>query len=366
MIIQIEPWIDKEELNQLKRVIDSKFVTENELTKEFEKKIARLAGVNYAIAITNGTLATYCIIKAMDIGPGDEIIVPNMTFISTANSVILAGAKPVLCDIYEDTFCIDFDKAQKLVNSKTKAIMPVHLYGQSADMEKCRIFAKKNNLKIIEDAAQGIGVKFNGQHVGSFGNAGVLSFYGNKIITTGEGGIILTNDKNIANKCYSLKNHGRQKKGVFIHENIGFNFSFTEMQAAIGISQLKKLDRIRKKKNEIYKTYHAKIKKISGVSKCFIDKRTKPFFWFTSFLIEDCDNLQKYLLHNKIQTRRFFYPLHMQPCYKNRSNLIGNLKGKFLNTIKIYDMGLSLPSSYNLTKSEQKIVYSKILNYYQK
>tara|TARA_A100001015_G_scaffold282449_1_gene346697 strand:+ start:4176 stop:5276 length:1101 start_codon:yes stop_codon:yes gene_type:complete len=364
MIIQIEPWIDNEELIQLKRIFKTRYVTENILTEEFEELIKKLTKAKYAIAYNNGTLATYAIINALGIGKGDEVIIPNMTFISTANSIILSGAKPVLCDINKNTFCIDFEKAKSLVTSKTKAIMPVHLYGQSADMVECKKFAKKYKLKIIEDAAQGIGVKYKKRHVGTFGEAGVLSFYGNKIITCGEGGIILTNNSQLAKKCYALKNHGRNKKGIFIHDEIGYNFAFTEMQAAIGISQMKKLDRIKKRKHKINKLYKKNLKKINEVKECFIDKNTDPLYWFTSFLFTDARKLQNFLIKKKIQTRRFFYSLHLQPCYLKKKQLVGNMNGNFTNTINIYNSGLSLPSSYVLKDSQVNTVCSFIKDFY--
>ena len=202
--------------------------------------------------MTNGTAALYCGLKALDLKEEDEIIVPNMTFIASSNAVIFARAKPVLCDIDPNRLCVSAEQIEKVITNKTKAIMPVHLYGRSCDMDPIMNLAKKYNLKIIEDAAQWVGVLYKGRHVGTFGEIGTLSFYANKTITCGEGGIVLTNDDNIKDHCYKMKNHGRSKKGTFIHESIGFNFAFTEMQAAIGISQLKKLNRIISKKEKIY------------------------------------------------------------------------------------------------------------------
>ena len=182
-IPQIQPWIDNSELNELKKVVDSTFISENKLTEEFELMTRELTGAKHAISMCNGTMALFACLKAMKIGVGDEVIVPNITFVASTNAIILAGATPVICEIYSDTFCIDIEKAEKLVSNKTKAIMPVHLYGQSADMEKLLDFSKKHNIEIIEDAAQGVGVKFNGKHTGTFGKAGVLSYYANKTIT---------------------------------------------------------------------------------------------------------------------------------------------------------------------------------------
>lgn len=364
MIIQIQPWIDSAELDELKRVIDSTFVTEADLTKEFEEMTRIMTGAKHAIAFTNGTVALFCALKSLGIGIGDEVIVPDLTFIASANSIIMAGAKPVFCDIREDTFCIDTENARKKITSNTKAIMPVHLYGQSADMEKVLALAAEYDLKIIEDAAQGVGVQFGGKFVGTIGDIGILSYYGNKTITTGEGGVILTNDDELAKVCYRLKNHGREVKGTFIHDYIGYNFSFTEMQAAIGISQMKKLHRIIERKRIIHDRYVKELAHIQGIISVFVDPRVKPVFWFTSFLVEDIKELTTFLKSNNIQTRRFFYPLHLQPCYKDPSLGINTCADGFENATKAYKMGLSLPSSYVLTDEEQTFVIKKIKEYY--
>ncbi len=195
LIVQIEPWIDKSELRELERVIDSTFVVEHELTREFECMTEKLTGCNHAIAVCNGTMALFVGLKALGIGPGDEVIVPNFTFIASANAVILAGATPVLCEVREDSFCLDVAKAEQSVTPRTKSVMPVHLYGQSADMDEVMAFAKRHGLSVIEDAAEAIGVRFAGKHVGTFGDVGILSYYGNKTVTCGEGGMVLTNNE---------------------------------------------------------------------------------------------------------------------------------------------------------------------------
>lgn len=360
MIVQIEPWIDQAELEELKRVIKSTFVTESALTKEFEEMIIKLTGAKHAIAMANGTLGLFACLKALNIGPGDEVIVPDLTFIASSNAVIMAGATPVFCDVLENTFCIDVESACSKVSSKTKAIMPVHLYGQSADMGMVTKLADQYNLHIIEDAAQGIGVRFSGKHVGTFGAVGVLSFYGNKTLTCGEGGVVLTDDDELAKKCYMLKNHGREKKGVFVHEEIGFNFCFTEMQAAIGIAQLKKLPRIVQRKLEIREKYLDSLAEIHQLRTCWIDPRTEPVFWFTSFLLDEAEELATYLLDKDIQTRRFFYPLHLQPCYQKREEIMKANNGNFPVSEKLYNTGLSLPSSFILNEWQQERVVQEI------
>jgi perosamine synthetase len=361
MILQIEPWIDEKELEQLKRVVASTFVVEHDLTAEFEQLTRDLTGAKHAIAITNGTMALFCCLKALDIGPGDEIIVPNITFIATANAVIMAGATPIFCEILPTTFCLDPARAEALITPRTKAIMPVHLYGQSADMTAICSLAKARNIPIIEDAAQGVGVKFEGRHVGTFGTMGILSYYGNKTITCGEGGIVLTDDDEIARKVYRLKNHGRDAKGLFIHEHIGFNFSFTEMQAAIGIAQMHKLPAIMRQKQIIHDRYQQALDGLGDFEPAYIDTRCTPVFWFTSYLAKDADALAAYMKEHGVQTRRFFYPLHQQPCYKN----LPIRRDDFALSEKIYARGISLPSAYNLTESDQQKVIDLIQRFYR-
>src|SRR5580700_1798644 len=254
-IVQIEPWIDECELRELKRVIDSTFLVEHDLTREFESLTAAMAGCRHAMAVCNGSMALFVCLKALGIGPGDEVIVPNLTFVATANAVILAGATPVLCDVREDTFCLDVERAEKLLTRKTRALLPVHLYGQSADMPQVMALARAHQLKVIEDAAEGVGVTFEGRHVG----------------TCGEGGMVLTDDDELARAAYRLKNYGRDQKGTFVHESIGFNFSFTDLQAAIGIAQMKKLPAIVCRKREIRDRYVEELRGLAGLRPGFRD-----------------------------------------------------------------------------------------------
>lgn len=359
LIPQIEPWIDENELKHLKRLVDNKYVVENVLTKEFEQLVKEQTGSKHAISVTNGTMALYCCMVSLGIGPGDEVIVPNLTFIATANSVIMVGAKPVFCDVDIETMCIDTTRIKGLITKKTKAIIPVHLYGEAADIYTLKSICKENDLFMIEDAAQGVGVLYDNKHVGTFGDFGILSYYGNKTITCGEGGIILTDDDELAKKCFRLKNHGREKKGIFIHEHIGFNFSFTEMQAAIGLSQMEKLDRIIERKKVIHDKYTKELKDIEDLIPQKFSKLTQPVHWFTSFLTNKKSELSKFLLDKNIQTRDFFYPLSLQPCY----NI--NDEENYNNSVKLYKNGISLPSSYTLTEEQQNYVIYCIKKFFE-
>jgi len=366
MILLVEPWINKEEAKQLKRVIDSTFVTEHDLTKEFELLTKNLTGSSHAISIANGTLALFASMKALDIGPGDEVIVPNITFAATANAVILAGATPILSEVSEKTFCMNADAVSKNITSRTKALIPVHLYGQSPDMNQIMKLAEENSIYVIEDAAQGVGVSFQGKHAGTFGDLGVLSYYGNKTITTGEGGMVLTKNKDLAKRVYQLKNHGRSEKGTFIHETIGYNFSFTEMQAAIGIAQMTKLKKIKEKKRKIFEYYSKKLEALKEfIEPQYFDKRVDPVYWLSSFMCSDVEGLSKFLLEkHDIQTRRAFYPLHLQPCYQ-KSKVIPNIKDDFPISLDCYQKFISLPSAYYLDEQSIDKVIHAIKAYYE-
>lgn len=363
LIVQIEPWVDQAELNELTRVINSTFLVEHEFTREFERMTSELTGAKHAIAVCNGTMALFTCLKAMGIGPGDEVIVPNMTFIASANAVILAGAVPVLCEVREDTFCIDIAKAERHVTSKTKAIMPVHLYGQSTDMHAVMAFAGRHRLLVLEDAAEGIGVRYDGRHVGTFGNMGILSYYGNKTITCGEGGVVLTNDDALAKAAYRMKNYGRDRKGTYVHETIGFNFSFTDLQAAVGVAQMKKLSTVIAKKRRIHDHYVRELADLTTFRPVYIDPRCEPVFWFTSFLCDDPEALSSFLHEQNIQSRRFFLPLHQQPCYADGTHIqVAGLD--FRISESIYRRGISLPSSYSLTQEDQSYVIEQIRRFY--
>jgi perosamine synthetase len=363
LIPQIEPWVDESELRELGRVIGSTFLVEHHLTREFESLTAQLTGAKHAVAVCNGTMALFTCLKAMGIGPGDEVIVPDLTFIASANAVILAGGVPVLCEVREDTFCIDVERAARLVTGRTRAIMPVHLYGQSADMPAVMALAQRHGLQVLEDAAEAIGVRYEGRHVGTFGDMGILSYYGNKTITCGEGGIVLTNDDALAKAAYRIKNYGRDRKGTYIHETIGFNFSFTDLQAAIGIAQMKKLSAVIGKKREIHDRYVQELLSVERFRPVYVDPRCEPVFWFTSFLCEDPDALSLFLREQNIQTRRFFLPLHQQPCYADEK-YIQVAEGDFRISESIYHQGISLPSSYSLTEDEQSHVIQQIRHFY--
>tara|TARA_B100001093_G_scaffold481389_1_gene512087 strand:- start:3476 stop:4564 length:1089 start_codon:yes stop_codon:yes gene_type:complete len=349
MIIQIQPWINWKEIIEIIKVVRSTFITEGKKTLELEKLTKDLTKSKYSIAYANGTLALYAALKSLKIGRGDEVIVPNLTFIATANAVIMAGAKPVFCEVEKENLGICPKRIKSLINNNTKAIIPVHLYGYPCKMDEILKISKEFKIKIIEDAAQGVGVHYKNKHVGTYGDIGVLSYYGNKTITTAEGGMILTQNEKIYKSCYRLKNHGRDKKGTFIHENIGYNFAFTDLQAAIGVAQMKKLNKIIRRKKRIFDMYFSELNSIEEIEFYKINDQNNPVYWFSSIYINEKESLKEFLFSNGVQTRDFFYPLHLQPCYKNMDL---NIKDNFDVSEKIFKNSLSLPSSVILKDKE--------------
>ena len=260
-IPQIEPSLGKEEKRELLAVLESGWYVEATRTKQLEKMFADFVGSKFACTVTSGTIGLFIALKSLGIGKGDEVIVPDLTFVASPNAVEMTGAKPVIIDIESKSLNLDLDKLQNLISKKTKAIMPVHFNGRSTNMNKLKEITKKNGLRLVEDAAHAIGCFHQKKHLGTIGDAGVFSFSIPKIITTGQGGMIVTNDKKVYEKCVSLKDFGREigaKKDMrkaFDHPMIGYNFKFTEFQAAVGIAQMKKLPKRIARKKSMLKMY---------------------------------------------------------------------------------------------------------------
>lgn len=356
MIPQFKPFIDKEEYENIKKCFDINWFTEGPLSKEFTDEICNLVGAKYGVLAPNGTLAIYLGLKALKIGPGDEVIVPNFTFIASATAIEMTGAKPVFCDI-DETLHIDLQKAEKLVSKRTKAIMPVHIYGMACDMYKTKAFAAQHKIKIIEDAAQGIGVKWDSQNVGTFGDIGTFSFFADKTITTGEGGMVVTNDEKTYEELLYLRNQGRIDRGKFIHPRIGYNFRSTDIQSAIGLAQLKKLSQIVEDKSRILDSYIHKLSDrviIIRPSKASLSNHIP--FRVCILTPDNSTALLEHLSLNDIEPRTFFYPLHLQPCFetsqKRYLRFPNSRKVSFEKSIEMYRRGICLPSWVGLPEND--------------
>jgi len=261
-----KPSITKKEIAYVTDAVRSGWVSSlGKYIDMFEEKFAAYCGTKYAVATSNGTTALHLVLAALGITARDEVIISDLTFVATGNAVKYTGAKVVTVDIEEETLCIKPEAIKKAITSKTKAIIPVHLYGHPANMEEINKIAKKHNLFVIEDAAEAHGAEVNGKKVGSLGHAGVFSFYGNKIITTGEGGMITTNDEELYKKMRYLRDHAMSKEKRYWHTEVGFNYRMTNLQAALGVAQLERIDELLAKKEEIFKWYQEGLKDVKGI-----------------------------------------------------------------------------------------------------
>ncbi|OGM75823.1 hypothetical protein A2382_00680 [Candidatus Woesebacteria bacterium RIFOXYB1_FULL_38_16] len=363
-IPQIDPFIGDEEYKAIKQCFVDKWITEGPRTKLLEEKLLGLIGAKYGVFAPNGTLSLYLALKAVGIGDGDEVIVPDFTFIASATSVIMAGAKPVFVDVNKDNFQIDVSLLKKLLNKHTKAIMPVHMYGTMCDMESVCGFAKENGLLVIEDAAQAIGVKYKGKHAGNWGDVGSFSFFADKTITMGEGGFVTTNNSEVYDKLLYLRNQGRKERGTFIHPEIGYNFRITDFHSAIGLVQFGKLPEIIKRKKIILGWYKEKLK---GIEEVTMFRPFTGYDWIpfrVGLLANQAHQLMGYMESKGIQTRSFFYPLHKQPAFKEViSHLIKD--SDFPNTCYAYDHGVCLPTYPTLTEDKVEYICSTIRSFYK-
>jgi len=359
---QLTPFVGNEELENLKLVIEKQWITEGPFSQEFLELIKEKTGAKYAVLANNGTLALFIALKALGIKEGDEVIVPDFTFIASATSVYFTGAKPVLIDVDKETLNIDVNQIEKLITPKTKAIMPVHVYGQAADMDPIIEIAKKYNLKVIEDAAQGYGVFYKGKHTGTIGDVGTISFFADKTITMGEGAVVLTNNEDIYNTLKLLRNHGRPNSGTFIHPFLGMNFRITDMQAAVGVAQIKKFDTINKIKQDNFNYYVEKLKNIKEISILEVQEYSNFVPFRFNILSDRLNELMKYLEDEGIQVRGFFYPLHRQPCF----SYLNHKENDFPVSNQLYEKGLSLPVFPGLTKEQINLVCDSIINFYKK
>ena len=271
-----KPNFGKEEITAVKEVLESGILASGPRTKSFEKEFAEYVGVEHAVAMTSGTVALDVALKALKIGPGDEVITSAFSFIASSNCMLFQDAKPVFADIDPRTFNIDPSDVAEKITAKTRALVPIHLFGQPAEMDALKEIAEDNGIALVEDAAQAHGAEHKGQKVGGIGDVGCFSFYATKNMTSGEGGMITTNDQKLADKARLLINHGQSKK--YHHDTLGYNYRMTEFCAAIGSVQLKKLDGFNEKRRENAKLLSNGIRKLHGLTVPYIENDVKPVF----------------------------------------------------------------------------------------
>ncbi len=357
-INQMEPWFGSEEKEALNKYMEEGgWITEFKKTFDFQDLIKTYTGAKHCFVVNNGTVSLSIMAMAAGIKAGDEVLVPNYTMVATPNSLKMFGAEPKFTDVDSKTLCISLPEIMKHVTSKTKAVILMNANGRyPLDIDEIVSFCKKNNLILFEDSAQALGSFYkDGLHQGRKGIAGSLSFSAPKIISTGQGGAIITDDDEIAHNISRLKDFGRSKGGNDVHEMIGFNFKFTDIQAVIGISQMGKLDWRVKRMKDIYVRYKENLSKNKNI--VFFDqdlKNTTP--WFIDVKVEKRKKLMDFLTHNKIGSRVMYPPLNKQKAY--------NLLGEHKVSNEIGKKGLWLPSSSKLSNNQIDYVCEKINKFY--
>lgn len=332
-----------------------------EYITRFEKEFAAFCETKHAVSVFNGTVAIHLALHALEIGPGDEVIVPDLSFIATANAVLHAGAIPVFADINPDTLCLDPDDVIRKITSRTKAIMPVHLYGHPAHMQRILEIGDQYGILVIEDAAEAHGAKAFNRRVGSFGKCATFSFYGNKIITTGEGGMITTNDDELNEKLRHLRDHAMLKEKRYWHDQVGFNYRITNLQAALGCAQMERIDDLIGGRKAILEGYVQRLKGMPGLSLNKCASWAEPVCWLVCMEMDGISETERdaFLLHlkeNAIDSRPYFYPMSDMPYFQQKAiTPVSHLKSS---------IGLNLPTYIGMEEHQLDYICKVIRSYW--
>lgn len=362
-----KPDITNLERNAVLKVLKTPSLSLGKNYKEFQKAMAKYAGVKYAVAVNSGTSGLHLIIRALGIGNGDQVITTPFSFIASANCILYERAHPVFVDIDEKTLNIDVSKIEEKITEKTKAILAADIFSQPADWDKLQKIAKMRNLILIEDSAEALGSEYKGKKCGGFGQAAVFAFYPNKQITTGEGGIILTNNKKIADLCQSMANQGREAKdGKWLkHVRLGYNYRLDEMSCALGLAQLKRIKEILKKRQKVAQFYNKKLQDVKELETPYVKEGNK-LSWFVyvvklnkEFALAKRNAIIKKMAQKGIQCGNYFQAIHLQPFYKEG---LGCTEGSFPVAEDVAKRTLALPFFNNLTESQIDYVVKNLKN----
>jgi perosamine synthetase len=366
MIPVCVPLLGEKELENVLDCIKTNWISsKGKYVEEFEEKFAKYCGCKYGVTTTSGTTALHLALVSLNIKNGDEVIIPASTMIATAFAVIYCDATPVLVDAEPETWNMDVNQIEEKITNRTKAIMPVHIYGHPCDMDPIIKLAKEHGLYVVEDAAEAHGAEYKGKKTGGIGHVGCFSFYANKIITTGEGGMIVTNDEEIAERAKSLRNLCFPKeKRVYLHSEVGYNYRMTNIQAAIGLAQFESIDDLAEMRRRNAHLYNKYLEGVEGVTLPVEKEWAKNVYWMYSILIEDAFGMSRDELMNKlekkgIETRTFFIAMHEQPVFLNRG--LFKFKGEsYPIAEELARKGLYLPSSSGLKEDEIKYICEEI------
>jgi perosamine synthetase len=359
MISVCEPLTGERELEYITECIKTNWISsKGKYIEEFEDKFARYCGCKYGVTTTSGTTALHLALASLGIGEGDEVIVPTLTMSASLFPIVYTGAKPVLVDSEPETWNIDVTKIEEKITPKTKAIMPVHLYGHPCDMDPIIEIAKRYSLYIVEDAAEVHGAEYKGRKAGSIGDMGCFSFYANKIITTGEGGMVVTNDEKLADRARRLKDLAHSPQKRFLHTDIGFNYRMTNIQAGMGLAQLERIDEFVEMRRQNALFYNRRLQELPGITLPAEKKWAKNVYWMYAIVIRDefgltRDELMARLAEKGIETRAFFIPMHLQPCFRNMGLFVAE---SYPIAEELGRRGLFLPSSTGLTLEQKTYI----------
>ncbi|MBV7332604.1 DegT/DnrJ/EryC1/StrS family aminotransferase [Chloroflexi bacterium TSY] len=349
-----EPTLSGNELSYVRRAVETTWISSaGGFIREFEARFAEACGTQYGVACANGTIAMHLAMATLGLEPDDEVIIPTFTMIATANAVTYCGAKPVLVDMEPNYWQMDIQQVADKVTPRTKAIVPVHIYGHPTDMDPLMELADRYGLYVFEDAAEAHGAEYKGRRCGGLGHAAGFSFYGNKIITTGEGGMVTTSNRDIARLAWNLRDHAFSTERHFWHKFVGFNYRMTNLQAAVGLAQTEQLDTFIAARRHNAQAYNDQLRDIPGISTPREASWAKNVYWMYGILVDQetygitRDQLRKVLADNGVETRTFFIPMHCQPVYWER------FKGqRYPVAERLCRDGLYLPSSSSLEAGE--------------
>lgn len=340
-------------------VLRSHYINEGHICTEFEQKLSKILNVPYVVATTSGTASLFLSLAALGVGPGDEVIVPDFTFIATANAARLTGAKVVLVDVDPETLTMDPEAFKAAITKNTKAVMPVHVSGRAAQMKEILSIAKEKNIFVVEDAAEALLSKYQGASLGNLGDLGILSFSANKMITMGQGGAVLTSDRKLYEKVRMLKDHGRPVRGTGgndIHFITGYNFKLTNLQAAVGLAQLEYLPGRAKRASEIQKFYQEEFKSLEGLKILPFEKEDQPLW--TDALSDQRDDICLALEKTGYECRKFWYPLHTQAPYQTNESLLQT-------ATHLGPKAFWLPSHFLLTDSDLEKISESVKTFFK-
>lgn len=353
-----EPTLGGNEMKYVQQAIETNWISSaGRFIRDFEARFAEICGVKYGIACANGTVAMHLAMATLGLEPGDEVIIPTFTMIATANAVTYCGAKPVLVDMEPGYWQMDLNQVEAKITPRTKAIVPVHIYGHPTDMDPLMALAEKHGIMVIEDAAEAHGAEYKGRRTGGLGHAAGFSFYGNKIITTGEGGMVTTNDRELAQLAWNLRDHAFSHERHFWHKFVGFNYRMTNLQAAVGLAQVEQLDGFVASRRRNAAEYNCRLHGIPGIRTPAEAPWAKNVYWMYGIMVDEAeygmsrDALRQVLADHGIETRTFFIPMHCQPVYWQQ------FKGERYPVAEdLCKRGFYLPSASSLSLDEIEYV----------